>query len=334
MLKNNFVYLILISLVLTGCSKYGFVNLNYPQEPMVYLPDNVKSIAVVNRSLTKEEDKKSKVLESITTGEIAGSDRLASDECVKGVYDGIYGIGGISILFPRRSRMYGTGTRETPDLLDWKLVAGICDSTEADALLVLETFDSNTDLLLSTAAEQVTSILSHGTPKPGLPNQIRMNVMCYWRLYDPDSKTIIDQFQQTFYLMFDTEGKVPPPDALTQTAYAAGQEYIKRFLPSYYIVRRDLYKKARGSAKQEFKTGFRRAEVANWDGAIEIWSKLTENVKQKTAGRACLNVAVAYEVLGNTDMALQWAKKSYEDHNDKLGREYAKILLRRKSLEF
>jgi hypothetical protein len=334
MLKNNLIYLVLITLVFTGCSKYGFVNLNYPQEPLVYLPDDVRAIAVVNRSLTREEDKNRKVLESIITGEVGGSDRLASDECIKGVYDGIQGLHGVTMVIPRKVRMYGTGTRETPDILDWKLVAKICDSTQADALLVLETFDSNTDLMLKTATDQVTSILS-GTPqKPALPNDIRMNVVCYWRLYDPDSKSIIDQYQHTFYMMFHTEGRIPPPDALPQTAYAAGQEYIGRFLPSYYTVKRDMYKKAKGPAKHEFRTGFRRAEVANWDGAIDIWSNMIERVKYKTAGRACLNIAVAYEVLGNTDLALEWAKKSYEDYNDRLGREYAKILLRRKSLEY
>lgn len=331
--RNILVYLILLALVLTGCSKYGFVNLNYPQAPMAYLPDDVKEIAIVNRSLTKEEDKGSKILESILTSEVAGSDRLASDECLKGVYDAVRDLEDINIVIPRKARMYGTGTRETPELLDWNLVAEICNSTEADVLLVLETFDSNTDLLLSTATEQVTKILTGDPSKPTVPDQIRMNVVGYWRLYDPDSKSIIDQFQHTFYMIFHTENSLPPPSALNETAYAAGQEYIRRFLPSYYTVKRDLYKKARGSSKHKFRAGFRRAEVANWQGAIEIWGEMIENVKRKTAGRACLNIAVAYEVLGNTDLALEWAQKSYEYYNDKLGREYAKILLRRKSLE-
>jgi hypothetical protein len=67
---------------------------------------------------------------------------------------------------------------------------------------------------------------------------------------------------------------------------------------------------------------------------MEIWKKMVDHVKRKTAGRACLNMAVANEVLGNTDKALEWANKSYEDYRDKLGRRYAKILLRRKSLEY
>ena len=305
MLRNNLLYLIVISLVVTGCSKYGFVNLNYPQEPLVYLPDDVKAIAVVNRSLTKEEDKGRKVLESIITSEVGGSDRLASDECIKGVYDGIQGLHGVKMMIPKKVRIYGTGTRETPDILDWKLVAKICDSTQADALLVLETFDSNTDLLLTTATDQVTSILSGRELRPDLPRDIQMNVYSYWRLYDPDSKSIVDQYQHTFYMMFHTETSIPPPDALPQTAYAAGQEYIRRFLPSYYTVKRDMYKKAKGPAKHEFRTGFRRAEVANWDGAIEIWSNMIERVKYKTAGRACLNIAVTITVGDNRIVAGQ-----------------------------
>lgn len=42
---------------------------------------------------------------------------------------------------------------------------------------------------------------------------------------------------------------------------------------------------------------------------------------------------MAYEVLGNTELALEWAQRAYEDHGDKQARDYAKILLRRKRFE-
>jgi hypothetical protein len=160
-----------------------------------------------------------------------------------------------------------------------------------------------------------------------------MNVLCFWRMYDPFAKTIIDQYQSTSWLTFNGAGNVPPPEALPNTAYAAGQEYIQRFLPSYYTVRRDMYKKGKGSGKEEFAAAFRRAEVANWQGAIDAWSEIAKKGNRKNAGRACLDIAVSYEVLGNTEQALYWVKKSYEDYNDKLGRDYAKILLRRQNIE-
>ena len=332
-MKKRSLYIILVAMLLAGCSRYGYVRLNFPQAPEAYLPDDVNYIAVVNRSLVEEEDEDAKLMEAIATAEIAGSDRLASDECVKGAYDAAKGLEGREIIIPQKLRLYGTGTRELPELLDWNLVADICESEGTDALLVLETFDSNTDLLVSTATEQLSSILATGTPKTSLPPQVNINVVCYWRLYHPRTKSIIDQYQHSTYLSFDTNSGILPPTALPETAFTAGAAYIQRFLPGFYVVRRDLYKRTSGSAKNQFMAGYRRAEVANWEGAIEIWEELADYPKQKTAGRACLNIAVANEVLGNTDLALDWAKRSYEYYDDKLGRTYSKILLRRKSFE-
>lgn len=325
--------LVLLALVFTGCSRYGYVSLSYPQAPQVYLPENVDEIAVVNRSLTSEEDRDQKVLESVATAEVAGSDRLASDEAIKGVLAAAQNWEGTLIVVPRTVKMEGTGTREVPELLDWDVVSEICRKEGADALLVLETFDSNSDLLLSAAREQVASLLTTGEPSTRLPGQVNVNVACYWRLYDPLNRTIIDQYQHNSFMSFDLVNSLPPPDALPRTAYIAGQDYVNRFLPSYYTVRRDLYKRTSGADKHQFKAGYRRAEVGNWQGAMEIWDELSDNDKRKTAGRACLNIAVAYEVLGNTDEALKWAQQSYEFYDDKLGRDYAKILLRRQRIE-
>lgn len=333
MKKIYFLLGIIFSLFITGCSKYGYVSLNYPQEPVAYFPEDVKSIAVVNRSLTKEEDRDGILIEAITTTEIAGLDQLASDECLKAVYDGLQGYRGMKIIFPKKLRMYGTGTREVPEMLDWKFVEKFCEENKADALLVLESFDSNTDLLTAVATEQVTSLITTGRPKPTPPREIRMNVSTYWRLYDPVTQSIIDQYQHSSFLTFNTVGGAPPAEALSQTAYEAGRAYTNRFLPSYYTVRRELYSRGKGSDKHKFRSGYRRAEVANWEGAVEIWSDMVGYAKRKTAGRACLNIAVAYEVLGNTDLALEWAQRAYEDYNNKLGRDYAKILLRRRRLE-
>ena len=41
----------------------------------------------------------------------------------------------------------------------------------------------------------------------------------------------------------------------------------------------------------------------------------------------------AYEVLGDTNLALEWAQTAYRNYGDKLSRDYAKILLKRKRFE-
>ena len=330
---NASIILIILAASFSGCSKYGYVRLSYPLEPEVYLPENLNEIAVVNRSLTREEDKGQKTIEAISTSEIAGSDRLASDESIKGIFAASQNWEGVTIVIPETVKMYGTGTRDLPELLDWELVTEICKKERTDALLVLETFDSNTDLLLSAAMDQVTAIITTGEPVAKVPGTVNMNVACFWRLYEPASRTVIDQYQHNSYMTFDLVGGLPPPNALTEIAYEAGLYYVNRFLPGYYMVKRDLYKRTNGSAKHQFKAGYRRAEVGNWKGAMELWDELSAHEKRETAGRACLNIAVSYEVMGNNKEALKWAQRSYEIYDDKLGRDYAKVLLRRQKIE-
>ncbi len=238
MKSKLYFILIILSTFSTSCSKYGYVKLKFPTAPNAVLPDDIKTIAIVNRSLSPKDNssKGNAIAEAILTGEIAGSDKLASDQCLKAVFDRFNGYREISIVYPATSRLVGTGTRVTPDPLSWKRVKGICDSSKANALLVLEMFDSNSDIILSSVSNQINSVISGtlDTPKP--PNQIRMNVISYWRLYDPTTEKIIDQYQTTNYLTFNTTGllNLPPPDALPQTAYATGEQYVERFIPGYY----------------------------------------------------------------------------------------------------
>ena len=334
-MKTKLLLLLLSITILSSCSKYGYVRLKYPNSPNAVLPDGIKTIAIVNRSIAPKDNKHNILTETILSGEVAGSDKVASDECLKAIFDRFNGYQDYRVVFPAKTRLVGTGTRVTPDILDWKVVKDICDSTNADVLLVLEMFDSNSDILLSALNNQLNSVLAGNTGTPAPPNQIRMNVISYWRMYDPKNKAIIDQYQSTSYLTFNTTSllNTPPPEALPQTAYAAGEEYIYRFLPSYYYVKRDLYKKGKGAFKEQFRTGFRKSEVANWKGAYDVWLSIAEKATGKNAGKACLNLAVACEVLGKNEEALAWAKKSYEDYGNKLGRDYANILKYRINVE-
>ena len=333
MKKIYVVCSVIITLCLASCGSSGYVYLNYPQQAEVLLPDAVENIVVVNRSLTKDQDKRAETIEAITTGEIAGSDKLASDEAIKGVFQGMQNKSHIKMVVPDTLRIYGTGTRQTPDRLDWDKVAAICNTANADVLLVLENFDSNSDLIRSAVAEQVSSVITTGKPSSRLPVQTRINVQSYWRLYDPETKTISDQFQQTYFMNFNLVNNLPPLNALSETAYAAGLDYINPFLPSYYKVKRDMYKKGKGSDKDQFAAGWRSAEVAKWQDAMDLWKGIVEHGNRESAGRAALNIAVSYEVLGDTEMALQWAQRAYKDYGDTLSRDYAKVLLRRQRFE-
>ena len=48
--------------------------------------------------------------------------------------------------------------------------------------------------------------------------------------------------------------------------------------------------------------------------------------KDKDKGRAAFNIAVAYEVLGDTDKALEWSAKAYTEYEDKDANDYHRKL--------
>ncbi|MBK6994271.1 MAG: hypothetical protein IPH31_04870 [Lewinellaceae bacterium] len=52
---------------------------------------------------------------------------------------------------------------------------------------------------------------------------------------------------------------------------------------------------------------------------------------RKAAGRAAFNMAVASEVSGNLDLALEWATKSWNDYGNKKARNYINIIKARQN---
>jgi hypothetical protein len=63
-----------------------------------------------------------------------------------------------------------------------------------------------------------------------------------------------------------------------------------------------------------------------WDEAGEFWKKETSNHKMKIAGRAIYNLAILSEINGDTDEALNLARKAWGDYNVKQALDYVRIL--------
>ena len=62
-------------------------------------------------------------------------------------------------------------------------------------------------------------------------------------------------------------------------------------------------------------------------------TNIADNAHHKNAGKACLNLAVANELMNRNDSALAWAKKAYTDHDNKQAEAYVKKLQYRLNVE-
>jgi hypothetical protein len=78
----------------------------------------------------------------------------------------------------------------------------------------------------------------------------------------------------------------------------------------------------------------------DWLKAAEIWKQKTKNKNSQIKAKACYNMALAAEMEGKPDLAIEWLAKSYSSlsHNNLLHRVYCQqyinvLALRKKEIE-
>jgi hypothetical protein len=221
-----------------------------------------------------------------------------------------------------------------PTSLTWEIVDKICKETKTDALFSLEKFDTDSHLNYSTRKVDIKTPLGS---VPGLEHQANMETLVKtgWRIYDPASKVILDEYIYNESIVFSGRGINPllaasalvgRKDAVNQVSNKAGHGYAMRIIPYQLRVIRDYYVKG----TDNFKIARRKAQVGKWDEAGQLWEKETKNGNSRIAGRASYNMAIINEINGDLESALKWAQKSYEDTNNKLALRYVRILENRR----
>ena len=335
-LKTTF-FLLLFSGLLSGCMRSTSLRVLQPAQFKV--PDHIAKIAVVDRS--KPSNGWLTVLEGLVTGEAIGQDRQSRAEAVRGLTD--------ALQRTPRFRVISTGIEMTgskvgagmPTPLPWSEVERICGDYSADALVAIESFDS--DNSTSTRSRSRKKKNKDGTTSIIIDYEadMRTDVRMGWRFYDPTSKIIFDEIVTDDYLKHDASGgtersaisNLPSQVSVTRkVAFAVGQEYGMRIAPVFIQITRQYYPKAKGfSSQMEQATRF--AQAGNWDRAADIWKKVeaTAGENTKAAGRAAYNMAVVAEVKGNLDIALEWANKSWTAYGNKKARNYINIIQQRQN---
>ncbi len=298
--------------------------------PAVTLPEHVKQMVVVNRTLIDSTQKDKNLIEAIVTGESFLGDKQGPEDCIYSFRNYFNNYGPVPVVIPEKHRLYGNIGSFQSEPLDWKLVKKICRENKSSALISLEKFDTNSDATVG-AVKSGVDIINNAMNGGGLSQgvkDIRYHVQYGWKLYDTLSQQIVYSDDQAVH---EIARGVPmlaplPIEAVKNTAVVIGEREASKFASTFYWVHRDYYKKGKSS---KFKIGVRRAYVNDWDGAIEIWKETAKSDNSKTAGRSCYNIAIAYEVKGDVNEALKWARKSFSDYGTKLAHQYVYTLERR-----
>lgn len=313
--------------------------LNVLQPAQMKIPEHINTIAVVDRS--KPSNGWLNALEGLVSGEAIGQDRRSREQAVDGVLK--------TLTRTPRFQVKTTGIEMTgskagvnlPAPLEWREVERICGDYGADAVLTIESFDSDnfsncrrTESKRKKDGKEIITVRYNSEQRTG----VRMG----WRLYDPRTKIVVDEFISNDYLTKtgsgDTEQQairnLPSQVSVTrEVARIGGQSYAMRIAPVYVNVSRSYYGKAKGF-KTQMKEAARYAKANNWELAATVWKLIAERDAQNhesAAGRAAYNMAVAAEVRGNLEVALEWAEKSWTQFGNKKARGYIQTIKMRQN---
>lgn len=324
---------ILLMMILGVSCKTAQVSIQVMKPAQITLPADVKTIAVVNRSLPAKKDRLRNVVEGVITGEGLFVDRMGSEECIKGVVNGLANSPRLKGLIPGNIDLRGTGTRQFAEPLDWATVKKICDSNGTDALACLEVFDSDCSTRVNeqkrTKKEKDKEITYFEYTA-----HLNVNIESGWRIYFPANQQILDQniFNDSRYWDYTSDtpkkaeqGLISKDNAVSQAGNYAGNQFAMRISPLWIWVNRIYYVKG----NNDFAQAKRRVQANDWKGASDLWMKYTQNSDPKVAGNACYNMALASEIEGDLQGAIDWAKKAYVDYKNSKALNYMNIIQHR-----
>jgi len=298
------------------------MSLSVTEPAPVSLPPNAKSAAVVDRSRAADNNRTIDAIHRTLAIESRELQAEGAGASLTGLTDALIRsnrFASIKALNNLDLRSFGAGV--FPVSMSWDTVEKICRDNHADVLFSLELFDADSKVGLNVAA------LGQG---PNVNTQVRTG----WRIYDPSTRSILDQYVIRRDLTFQGGSLLGTGSALLgrkedviKAGNRAGEEYATRIIP--YSLRVSRYYYVRGN--ESFGVAKRMAQAGDWDDAANIWRQQASSPSRKVAGRACYNMAIIGEINGDLNGALQWAKKAYEVYRTPYALEYIHILQQRQS---
>lgn len=331
---KQYIFIIAASVLFCSCSSTNSLRLSVTQPAPVTVPQDVKKIAIINRSEISKQNEVIDVVDKVFSLEGKDLDKEGSASGVTGLREAFLKYDRFSAVILQENRVTnnaGPGIFPTPLL--WDDVTKLCNILQVDAIFVLELFDTDSKISYTTNPVTTNTPLGKVTVLEHTAH-MATHVKMGWRLYDPASRSVLDEYPHETMLDFYGKGINPATaaaaltsrkEAVKQAARQAAEGYALRIFPYSVRVARDYFV----SGTDNFKIAKRKAQTGNWDGAAVYWNEETKNADPKIAGRACYNMAIISEINGDLNGAVRWAQKAYEQYNNRLALSYVKILKNR-----
>jgi hypothetical protein len=296
----------------------------------INLPQNIKTVVLLNRYKAERRNSWMNVVEGIFTGEIMFADRRGVDFALSALQQRLASGPKYRVVIANE-QLFGSGTGMLPPPLLQSEVATLCQRHQADAVIAIEAFDS--DILIRTEPRQRKrtvdgkEVIEHFVEAMEI-----VNITVGWRIYMA-SGSVIDQHQMGTSRTFTARGDnvvqaqarlLFPMEAIMQTGSMAGDAYGVRIAPSWVSYHRQIYGSASGSPGM--RKAKRMAQRGDWKDAALIWERLSKSDDSRVVRRCLYNLAVASEMEGDFEKSLEYARRAANQYGLREADRYIRVL--------
>ena len=335
-MKNRILILII---VLYACScSVSNIKFEAIKPAQINVPTNIESLIIANRTTPTKNNQAENILDGILSGEQIGVDKRSSQDCINALKMKMSNSPRFKLIPTESIEFKGSGTSEMSKPLKWKKIEKNLKDYDADALIVLESFDSSSKVMDLGKRERKKKIDGEWTKIIEHVASLNVEVQAGWRIYDLKNQKIIEEQRFFDRKIFENADKklvlakmgLPKLDfAVSQAAILSGEQFFYRVSPHYIIINREYYKNLKNikgfkiksdNSNNLFIKASNYASNNNWREAVKIWKQFTNHKNPSISSRAFFNLALASEANGQIDIAITWINKSLD-----LGNKKAKI---------
>ncbi len=287
-------------LLLSSCIPYRSIDIQYFDKPKQSLPITSGKVLILSNLYNRELPNKKAMMEWAL-------DSVASSEAVNSLGELLLASPIYEELMPVNSFYYRSDTSKVILPLSWEQIAEISTKNE-DAEVIVSLDYMRINPYSDNIPKWENGIKSYY-------GYLDIAVYCYWRVYDLRSKKISNSFLHRDTLSWEATDWVEVrtgnqlPGFFTASAYAgadAAEKYAKLIAPTWNNDTRILFN---GNSRY-FSQATTFAEKGNWIDAAALWQKHTGDKNRSIAAKAAFNMALANEMLGNFEVALEWLNEA------------------------
>jgi len=328
---------VVIVLLIFSCSSLRNIEIEVAVQPEYPIDEDIQSLAVLNRSMTNQfTNFKIDSLEKILFNhkmllDSIFQDSIAADTAIQVAANALFESARFDVVVPKERNIERTDTSEIVRPLNIDFINDICTNFKVDGVLVLENF-----------AEQLKTRYSLGASEGpyydgGINADTDVDYFSEWRLYRPHDLRPVIRFQvgDTIFwnasslILEDAYSHMPrTKDALIGGGIEAGLKMSEYISPKWVNQTRYYYL----TGKSEIDAAVPLIKENKWEEATATWSKYSGINSKLVRSKVEYNLALAAEMDGDLDLAIEWGLKSFKTRYSKPAEVYLKTLdLKRKA---